>query len=173
MCHQNRHVGILQCWWSPYEMSDKSCTYPILSGMSRVFYLLQHRKLSTRHSLVLHPMRLTGCWVSADEVNLENSLATHQGFEPSIPSVQQARILSQDHSAAINLCECGEFLRWPSFASWPLYTGTSKIWSMLDISWFEDIHSHLSILIMNTDKLGGVQWWPKLLARLEFCHGIL
>ena len=35
--------------------------------MSRVFYLPQHRTLSTRHPLVLWRMQLTGCWVSADE----------------------------------------------------------------------------------------------------------
>ena len=35
--------------------------------MSRVFYLPQHRTLSTRHPLALRRMRSTGCWVSANE----------------------------------------------------------------------------------------------------------
>ena len=49
--------------WSGWE----SCTYPIHSGMSRVFHLPQHRTLSTRHPLALCGMWLTGCWVCVDE----------------------------------------------------------------------------------------------------------
>ena len=35
--------------------------------MSRVFYLPQHRRSSTRNPLALRHMWSTGCWVSADE----------------------------------------------------------------------------------------------------------
>ena len=56
-------IAIWDEWWEDWE----SGTYPINSGMSRVFYLPQHRTLSTRHPLALRRMRSTGCWVSADE----------------------------------------------------------------------------------------------------------
>ena len=50
--------GILQCWRSPYEMSDEKTGslvhtfYPIHTGMSRVFYLPHHRTLSARHPTI-------------------------------------------------------------------------------------------------------------------------
>ena len=66
----------------------ESGTYPIHSGMSRVFYLPQHRTLSTRHPLALCCMPLTGWWVSADE----NLLPPHQGFKKR--SSEQARIIT-------------------------------------------------------------------------------
>ena len=63
--------SVLQCWmiavWDEWWDDRESGTYPINSGMSRVFYLPQHRALSTRHPLALRRMRSTGCWVSADE----------------------------------------------------------------------------------------------------------
>ena len=82
-------IAVRAEWWEDWE----SGTYPIHSGMSRVFYLPQHRTLSTRHPLALRRMRLTGRWVSADERRYWKSWAPHPGFEPP-PSVQQAGILT-------------------------------------------------------------------------------
>ena len=56
-------IAVRDEWWEDWE----SGTYPIHSGMSRIFYLPQHRTLSTRHPLALRRMRSTGCWVSANE----------------------------------------------------------------------------------------------------------
>ena len=53
---------VMTRWWG-----GDSGTYPIHSGMFRVFDLPQHRTLSTRPPLALRCMRSTGCWVSADE----------------------------------------------------------------------------------------------------------
>ena len=56
-------IAVRDEWWEDWE----SGTCPIHSGMSRVYYLPQHRTLSIRHPLALCCMRSTGCWVSADE----------------------------------------------------------------------------------------------------------
>ena len=69
--------------------------------MSRVFYLPQHRTLSTRHPVALRRMRLTGCWVSADERRYWKSRAPHPGFEPP-PPVQQAGILTTRPLSCLN-----------------------------------------------------------------------
>ena len=49
-------IAVWDQWWEDWE----SGTYPIHSGMSRVFYLPQHRTLSTWHPLALPHMRSTG-----------------------------------------------------------------------------------------------------------------
>ena len=69
--------------------------------MSRVFYLPQHRTPSTRHPLALSRMRLTGCWVPADESWYWKFLGSPR-LNPQ-PSVQQAGILPQDHSATTTM----------------------------------------------------------------------
>ena len=75
---------ILQCWmtavWDEWWEDWESGTYPIHSGMSRVFYLPQHRTLSTRHPLAFCRMRSTGCWVSADGSQFLKFL----GFPPGV-----------------------------------------------------------------------------------------
>ena len=75
--------------------------------MSRVFYPPQHQTQSTRHSLALCRMRLTSCWVSADERQYWKILGSPPGFKPP-PSVQQAGVLPQDHSAVYIsiICKC-------------------------------------------------------------------
>ena len=47
--------------------------------MSIVFYLPQHRTLSTRHPLALRRMWSTGCWVSADESQFWKFLGSPRG----------------------------------------------------------------------------------------------
>ena len=72
-------IAVRDEWWEDWE----SGTYPIHSGMSRVFYLPQHRTLSTRHPLALHRMRSTGCWVSADQRRYWKSRAPHNKIHNS------------------------------------------------------------------------------------------
>ena len=68
-------IAVRDKWWEEME----SGTYPINSGMSRVFYLPQHRTLSTRQPLALRRMRSTGCWVCADESQFWKFLGSPPG----------------------------------------------------------------------------------------------
>ena len=52
-------AGVVMRWYS-----RESGTYPIHSEMSRVFYLPQHRTLTTRYPLASHHKRSTSYWVS-------------------------------------------------------------------------------------------------------------
>ena len=55
------YCRIIQCWmtavWDERWEDCESGTYPINSGMSRVYYLPQHRTLSTRYTLQLYVAR--------------------------------------------------------------------------------------------------------------------
>ena len=86
--------GILQCWWSSYEMSDDktgSLVHTLIhSGISKVFYLPWHRTLSTRHPLALRRIRLRGCWVSAVKVTFWKFLGSPPGGSNPGPPAQQA-----------------------------------------------------------------------------------
>ena len=70
-------IAIWDEWWEDWEY----CTYPIHSGMSRVFYWPQHRTLSTKHPLALCCMRSTGCWISADESQFWKFLGSPRGMQ--------------------------------------------------------------------------------------------
>ena len=84
-------IAVRDEWWEDWE----SGTYPINSGMSRVFYLPQHRTLSARNPLALRHMRSTGCWVSADGSQFWKFLGSLPGLEPR---------LAFYHSTALLMC---------------------------------------------------------------------
>ena len=84
------------------DIMMRSGAYPIHSGMSTVFYMPQHRTLSTRHPLALRCMRSTDCWVSAYERQYWKFLGSPTDVWTST-SAQQVDILFVWHSKMVDM----------------------------------------------------------------------
>ena len=117
-------IAVWDEWWEDLE----SGTYPINSGMSRVFYLPQHRTLSTRHPLALRRMRSTGCWVSADERRYWKLLGSPPGVWTPAFSAPGRRSTTRPLSCLIGLWHESQApgkVLWSTFYSWDCWTSVS------------------------------------------------